>query len=333
MTMMQEVVRITDRFMSRSDPDSIDRQGKLGSVIVLVMIFYAIMGIAFVKMQELERKHPRIIHDVDVTFEFSAPPPEPTYKVAEMPKPPSLVEGENADPGSEAAPKPAQAPKVSLPTPEAPEVLPTPTQLQARPIPSKTTTIAPPVAVTPTNLVKAAPTPKPKQAPIIAMAPPVAGAASNQPVSGATEAGGSPTGTEGGTGPGGQGVGGTGTGAGDPGSGSGFGTAGGEVVTKLPPTGAKAMGNIAPYRKDLLLRIAQNWHPKKKNQACTILITLDHDGKLLSDEILESTGSKKADREALAAIESTEFATLPDWFKGDQLQFKIELAKVEALQQ
>jgi TonB family protein len=332
MTMMQEVVRITDRFMDRADPDSIDRQGKLGSVIVLVMIFYAIMGIAFVKMQEMEKKHPRIIHDVDVTFEFTAPPPDPTFKISEMPKPISLIQGENADPGSESAPKPAESDKLSLPTPEAPETLPTPTQQQARPVPSKTTTVAPPVAVATTNMVKAAPMNMPKQAPS-AVKTPIAGAASAQQTSGAPVAGGSPDGSEGGTGPGGVGVGGTGSGEGDPGAGKGFGTAGGDVLTSLPPTGARAMGNIAPYRKDLLLRIAQNWHPKKKNQSCTILITLDHDGKLLSDEILESTGSKKADKEALAAIESTEFASLPDWFKGDQLQFKIELAKVEALQQ
>ncbi len=319
--------------MDRRDPDSIDRQGRLGQVVVLVMIFYAILGIAFVKMQEMEKKHPRIIHDVDVSFEFSAPPPEPNFKVGDIPKPISLTEGENANPGSEAAPKAAAADKASLPTPKAPDTLPTPTQVQARPVPSHTTTVAPPVAVTPTNLIKtAAPTPAPKQAPSRTTAP-VAGAASNLPTSGAAVAGGTPDASEGGTGTGGQGVGGSGTGQGDPGAGSGFGQAGGVIATRLPSTGARALGNIGPYRKEMLIRIAQNWHPKKKAEDIIVLITLDHDGKLLSDEIFQSSGSKKADKEALAAVESTEFAPLPDWYKGDQLPFKIELSKVEALQQ
>src|SRR5262249_23142218 len=74
----------------------------------------------------------------------------------------------------------------------------------------------------------------------------------------------------------------------------------------------RAMGNIAPYRKDMFVRIGQNWHPAQKNQSIIGIITLNHDGKLLSDEILQSSGNKKSDKEALAAIEATEFAALPD---------------------
>jgi len=333
MVAMTEVVRITDRFCDRKNPDSIDRQGKLGQVAVLVLIFYAIMGIAFVKMQELEKKRPRIIHDVDVAFELYAPPPEPTFKVGEVPKPISLSEGENANPGSEAAPKPTAADSLSLPSIEAPETQKTPTQVQAKPMASHEVTEAAPVAVTSTNTIKTnvPAAAMPKKAPSDTKNPNVAGVLSTAPTSGSTMAGGTPDSQGGGTGEGGEGTGGTGTGSGDGGSGSGTGIAGGQIATKVESQ--RAMGNIAPYRKDMLIRIAQNWHPKRKNESIIVLVTIDHEGKLLSDEVLESSGNKKSDKEALAAIEATEFGPLPDWYKGDQLQFKINLDKVEALQQ
>jgi TonB family protein len=333
MVAMAEVVRITDRFCDRKNPDSIDRQGKLGQVVALVMIFYAIMFIAFIKFQELEKKHPRIIHDVDVSFEFTAPPPEPTFKVGEMPKPISLTEGENANPGSEAAAKPAASDTVALPTIKAEETTKTP-NLQAKPVAANKVTEAAPVMVTSTNVIKTqAPDAKsmPKQAPTTPTNTTMAGIENRQQTSGSAQAGGTPDGAAGGTGTGGEGNGGTGTGAGDPGAGSGFGMAGGQIATKLENTG-RAMGNIAPYRKDMLIRIAQNWHPKRKTESIIIIVTIDHDGKLLADEIFQSSGNKKSDKEALAAVESTEFAPLPDWYKGDQLQFKISMDKVEQAQ-
>jgi TonB family protein len=332
MVAMAEVVRITDRFCDRKNPDSIDRQGKLTQVVALVLIFYAIMGIAFVKMQELEKKRPRIIHDVDVQFELYTPPMEPTLRLGEMPKPISLSEGENANPGSEAAPKPSASDTVSLPSIEAPETQKQPTQVQARPMPSHTVTEAAPTAVTSTNMIKTSLPAQvaPKRAPSDQPST-MAGTLSTAPTSGSAVAGGTPDSQGGGVGEGGQGTGGTGTGSGDAGAGSGTGIAGGQIATKVESQ--RAMGNIAPYRKDMLIRIAQNWHPKRKNESIIVLVTIDHDGRLLSDEILESSGNKKADKEALAAIEATEFAPLPDWYKGEQLQFKINLDKVEALQQ
>lgn len=329
---MQEVVKISDRFADRKDPNSIDRQGQLNQVVVVVVIFHAIMGIAFVKMEEYERKHPRVIRDVDVCFEFAPPPPAPEFRVGEVPKPITLTEGENPDSGSAAAAKPHEADKVSLPTIKAPETLPVPTPEQAKPVISRDTTVAPPVAVTTNNAVKAAPIQAPKSAP---KAPPnskMAGATSNTTASGAPQEGGSPDGKEGGTGTGGDGTGGNGTGEGDPGTGSGYGNIGGDVATKLSG-GSRAMGNIAPYRRDMLTRIAMNWHPKSKNEAMTIQIAIGKDGSVLSVEIVESSGNKKADKEAIAAIEATEFSPLPDWYKGEQLSFKIDFAKVEALQQ
>jgi TonB family protein len=333
MVAMAEVVRITDSFCDRKNPESIDRQGKLGQVAILVFVFYIIMGIAFVKMQELEKKKPRIIHDVDVAFELYAPPPEPSFKVGEVPKPISLSEGENANPGSEAAPKPSSSDTVSLPSIEAPETQSKPTQVQARPVASHTVTESAPVMVTSTNMIKTTVPSQaaPKSQPNADKNATMAGVLATAPTSGSAMAGGTPDSQGGGIGEGGQGTGGTGTGSGDGGSGSGTGIAGGQIATRVES--ARAMGNIAPYRKDMLIRIAQNWHPKRKNESIVILVTIDRDGKLLSDEVLESSGNKKSDKEALAAIEATEFAGLPDWYKGEQLQFKINLDKVEALQQ
>lgn len=330
MVAMAEVVRITDQFCDRRNPDSIDRQGKLGQVAILVLIFYCIMGIAFIKMQELEKKRPHIIHDVDVSFEFATPPPEPTFKVGEMPKPISLTEGTNSNPGSEAAPSASKTDTVSLPTIQAPQVMDHPTQVQAQPKAARHVTEAAPIAVTSTNDVAAAPAPQTKQAPNPERTSPVAGVASELPVSGAAQAGGTPDGQNAGSGTGGEGTGGSGAGSGDPGAGSGFGQAGGQIATKLENT--RAMGNIAPYRKDMLIRIAQNWHPKRKSESIILLVTIDHEGKLISDEILQSSGNKRSDKEALAAIEGTDYASLPDWYKGESLQFKINLDKVEALQ-
>lgn len=142
--------------------------------------------------------------------------------------------------------------------------------------------------------------------------------------------GGAPDGSEGGTGTGGDGSGGTGTGEGDPGAGSGMGTAGGEIATRVTTPTNRAMGNIAPYRKDMLIRIAANWNPKRKYENIILLVEVSREGQLLRCEVVESSGNKKADNEAIKAIEQTEFAPLPEWYKGESIPFKIELAKVEA---
>jgi TonB family protein len=329
---MAKVVKISDRFFDRKDPDSIDRQGQLNQVLVVVVIFHAIMGIAFVKMEEYERKHPRIIRDVDVSFEFSAPPPAPEFKVGDVPKAITLTEGENPDSGSSSAAKPQEADTVSLPTIKADETLPVPTPEQAHPVASHETTVAPPVAVVPTQTTKASPVQAPKSQPKAPTNTAMAGATSNSQASGAPRAGGGPDGQEGGVGEGGEGAGGNGKGDGDPGTGSGYGNIGGDIAMNLKP-GARPMGNIAPYRKDMLMRIAANYHPRHKDAAMTMQIQIGRDGQVLSVEVIESSGNKRADKEAEVAIQATEFAPLPDWYRGEQLTFKIDFAKVENLQQ
>jgi TonB family protein len=316
---MKEAVHISDRFFDRRDPDSLDRQGQLNQVVIVVVIFHAVMGIAFVKMEEYERKHPRIIKDVDVSFEFAAPPPAPEFKVGEVPRAITLTEGDNPDSGSASSAKPSAADTVSLPTPKAPETLTVPSPEQARPVTTRKAAVTPPVAVTLNQATKGAPVKAPNPSLSQTMA------------SGAPREGGGPDGSDGGVGDGGDGSGGQGKGEGDPGTGSGYGNIGGDIATNLKG-GTRAMGNIAPYRKDLLMRIAANWHPKNKNESLTVQIQIGRDGQVLSVDVVESSGNKRADKEAVAAIEATEFGPLPEWYKGEQLTFKIDLAKVEQYQ-
>jgi TonB family protein len=102
------------------------------------------------------------------------------------------------------------------------------------------------------------------------------------------------------------------------------------AIANLPPGGgARLMGNIGPYRKNLLHRIGQNWHPTDLSGNITLLITLDRDGNLLASEVLESSGSRRLDKQAIVAVKNTEFAPLPEWFKGNHLQFRVELTNVE----
>lgn len=335
MSLTQSALRIADRFYDARDPDTIERQERLQNCIILVFIFHMMMVLAFIKLQEYELAHPRIIRDVEVSFELTPPPPEPPPKALEVPRSISLTEGENPNPGSEAAPKALDSAKVEMPALKAPETQAEPTMVPAKPVPSRKTTVAAPVAMTPTNVIKAPlGAVLPKTAPVATPPPPVAGTTSTRPLSGEQTQGGAPGGTEGGTGTGGEGTGGTGVGAGDQGAGTGAGDAGGvPIATALPATAMRAKGNIAPYRKDLLMRLAANWHPKKQLDPIVLLLTIDKEGNLVGAEIFQSSGNKKADKEALTAAQATEYAPLPDWYKGESLTFKIELSKVEALNQ
>jgi TonB family protein len=92
-------------------------------------------------------------------------------------------------------------------------------------------------------------------------------------------------------------------------------------------TSGRAMGNIAPYRRDMMSRIARNFNPPK-NFRGSVIIVLGQDGTLISDEVLESSGNKQADRAFLTAVETTEYQPLPDWYRGETLQFKINLEKL-----
>lgn len=109
------------------------------------------------------------------------------------------------------------------------------------------------------------------------------------------------------------------------------------VMPRFTPTPAptptptsRAIGNISPYKNDLMQRIGANWHPGTKYAGTSVLLQLviGQDGQLHSVEVIESSGNKKTDRAAIAALEATEFAPLPNWFHGDSLTFRIDMKKV-----
>jgi TonB family protein len=320
---MAQVVQLSDR-CSSGNQDFVQAEMQLRQIAVVMAIVYLVLFICFWRFAQMEPKHSRVIHDVDVSFELEEPHVEPI----KQPEPEQILQiaklpGPNG--GSAAAPKPLPVVRK-----EAPAIKAEPTAatqaIQAAPVKAPTDNQALPTVAKPVDQI-----PKPtdvaeKQAPTAATTPVVAAAENQQQTSG-TNANSAAGGDATGTGTGGVGAGGTGTGAGGPGAGSGTGPGGGLLVASAP-----RLGNIAPYRKDLLIRLAQNWHPKNKTESLIVMLTINHEGKVLSDEVVQSSGNSKADDDALGAIASTEFAPLPDWFKGDHLQFKINLDKVSQLQ-
>jgi TonB family protein len=95
---------------------------------------------------------------------------------------------------------------------------------------------------------------------------------------------------------------------------------------------ARSFGNIAPYRKHLMKRLAEQWHPKKSQvDNLEVLLELSSKGELLSSEIFQSSGDKTADTDALEACRAVKYEPLPSWYRGDTLTFKIEFARVHPL--
>ncbi|MBX9879413.1 MAG: TonB C-terminal domain-containing protein [Candidatus Obscuribacterales bacterium] len=335
MAIMEEVLRVTDRFYNASDPDTLDRQSQLQQCLLVVLIVHVMMMVAFWKGYGMEKAHPRIIHDVDVAFEFSPPPPEPPPMAIEGVKGIGLSAGDQPNSGGSSAPKPLETDQLAMPSVKAPTEQVKPVPIPAKPVPSRQTNIAAPVMRTTSNPIKMAVLPTIKAAKTPTPPPVTTPTTSTAAPSGQVVPGGAKDGEAGGTGTGGTGTGGTGAGTGA-GQGNGAGTGGGGITTNAQQLlASKAMGNIGPYRKDLLMRLAQNWKPQNPGQNIFVIIVIAPDGTVLSSAIDEekSNANKKAYKEALKAVEETKFAPLPDWYRGKQLTFKIELSKVEAVTQ
>ncbi len=96
-------------------------------------------------------------------------------------------------------------------------------------------------------------------------------------------------------------------------------------------TPSRAMGNIAPYRKEMLSKIAKNWNSNYKSPTLIVLVEIAKDGTLLRCEILESSGNEEADEAAVDAVKATTFDPLPDWYHGATIPFKVEFQRVESL--
>lgn len=91
----------------------------------------------------------------------------------------------------------------------------------------------------------------------------------------------------------------------------------------------QAMGNIVPYRSDVLRRIAIYWGDNNPGRTA-VRLEISSKGKLLNCEILQSSGDAGVDDATVAAISSTRFAPLPQWYRGESIQFQINLRTVLA---
>ncbi|MBX9685995.1 MAG: TonB family protein [Candidatus Obscuribacterales bacterium] len=330
-TFMQEALKIADNFCGRKDPESIDRQGRLNQVLVVVIIFHGIMGISFVKMEEYERKHPRVIHEVDVSFITAAKAPRLPLILpsADVPAPLHLTEAKNPNPGAAMASKPRQSSKISLPAKKMEQLDEKFKPETASPV-NRQTTEAPPIAVNKTS--------QPKPSPFQLSAEPEAPASLRNGLFSQTDAKGAPhdaslpddSKSDGfARGEHGNDAEQDGKGPGDLGKGSGYDLAGTPVSMQIEEH-KRAMGNIAPYRRNLVLRLAQNWHPRKKYHILRLQLEIAKDGKLLAATILTGSGNRHLDADALSAAESTSFEPLPDWYRGETLIFKIDMASLSA---
>ncbi len=315
------VLRICDRLFDSRNPESIQRQGQLRQFLVLVLIFHMIMGITFIKMEDYERKHPRVIRDVDISFLCSTPPVMKVLNSYEAPAVPSnlnLTPGSNPDiSGSEAQAR-KESQKVTAPLPDADlkeSILPA---QSASPITaSRFTTEAPPVALTSMNPTKLSPE---------SISRP------RTEASGARNAG-LPENDESKTG---EGIGGEGSGFdGLGGAAAGPGTSSDEIPigSEQEPISTaiqerRALANIGIYKKQLIKLIGNSWQPGKKGVSLTVRLTVAKQGELLASELICSSGSRKLDREALKTIESLDLPALPDWFRGEDLTFQLDLNSI-----
>src|SRR6185437_6891318 len=82
--------------------------------------------------------------------------------------------------------------------------------------------------------------------------------------------------------------------------------------------------DIAPYKNDLLKELALSWHPAKRNDHVVVLLEIAKSGDVVNAQNLTS-GGRKQDKQVLAAIEQAQFDPLPDWFKGESLEFNITM--------
>jgi len=98
----------------------------------------------------------------------------------------------------------------------------------------------------------------------------------------------------------------------------------------LPPVSARSMGNITPYRKDMLLRLRKHWRADRNHSFGTIQIDIARSGVVISSRVIESCGSLTVDKEVLNLFKKTVFMPLPDWYKGQFITFKIDTSKIAA---
>lgn len=296
----KDVVRLSDRWFDHRHPDAISRQSRLQSCVVLVTVFHLVMSIAFAKIDEYERAHsPRRVAPSEYAFEFMIAPPELKHVVS-IPKPITLIDGKQQNTGGFAGARQGK-------------------QKAAAPIPDKD--------MTPHEVKKIAINTTPPPLKRLITQPTDIPSMNPHPIKNQDEAVISPGGekvdedAEVKT----RGITDDGAGETEHGSGNFEGIDGeqeGYDQDNLPSQGSPVKSvssssqvkvNIAPYRKQMLIKLSQQWEPPtKKAVQVLLLIDIANDGSLISAAVVGSSGNKKIDREALAAVHRTAFEPFPE---------------------
>jgi hypothetical protein len=108
------------------------------------------------------------------------------------------------------------------------------------------------------------------------------------------------------------------------------------IATRLPSQSSHRIQNIAPYRRELHRRLNESLLAQIKAKQLTelascdtiLLLTIATDGSLIHSELLQKTGISKLDNAIINASRTTKFEPLPDWYKGEQLSFKIPVYRI-----
>jgi TonB family protein len=293
-TVLQDVKGLANALVIRlctrlAEPD------KLSEIVFGTAVAFTFVGAGFCVMQQLEKLHPQIFHDYDICFELNLPAPE-THKET-------------------AAQVARLKPRVEI------------SKSRNRPVldPDRAIRNVTATAMASENQSKT-PTSEVAGSSDSALAAPMP---VSDPGPGAANASVNQAAAE------------------DPGT-TNQGVAGSAAPMRLPQADLNAVAgadfgaqktlamaaaaprlyNIKPYKQDLLTRLAKNWQPHKGYDHIVLVLTLTKDGKLTNCELVESCGSEKIDREAMEAIQNTEYAPLPDWYKGEHLNCKLDLATV-----
>lgn len=323
---MQEVLRISDRYLSDSG------SGYFKQVMVLVLIFHMIMGACFLRMQEYEKAHPRPAYNVDVSFLAAELPRSFDLEKSIEPPPISITDGDNPNPGGEKGSK-AHNDKLSVVSFKEKQEADEQKQHSAQTLDPISETRQGPVSINTFKQSKVDISNRNAKS----QGSISDGSTTQQNAGGSFVKGGSPLtdGSSNGEFLTGNGESGNGTGPSNAGNGGESGNQGDKLqISRNVETVRGGMGNISPYRMEVLKNLTRSWHPTRKmRDSVTILFQIGRDGTPFDAQVVSSCGNEKMDAEAIAAAEKTTFPPLPDWYKGEALTFQIDMGQSVQFQQ
>lgn len=90
----------------------------------------------------------------------------------------------------------------------------------------------------------------------------------------------------------------------------------------------KPMGNIAPYRADVVRRLSLAW-TGESHCGSTISVEIARDGQVVDFHVANLCNTEQSGMTPLRWIEDTKFAPLPAWYRGKSIVFKIRLDGLE----